>query len=460
MPFISALRSLKHSQDDIQTSRSRQKVVFGRGYARNITSPDNVKEKYSMRQKLRKNKLDTCKICLLFSILGLILTVIDVELSSSKVEDLTWSFYLRVSIILSTMVLDGFLIYYHIIEIKLTALEAMDYNWYVGCTREQTIKFILELSVCSICPPLIDYSFEWPNLNPDPTQPLKSFTIPLNVLISFPMFIRLYWLARYLVLKAEIYTKSSSRTVAILGQVTVNFPFVVKSALFTQPLKVITFSMLLFWICASWMLVQCERYATDSDMLAIHTYFNFIWFEIVTMFSIGYGDIQIKSLCGRGIAVSTGIVGAIMSSLMTVIMGKELILSLAENRVNQVVKESKNNALYKHAAARVLQSVWRIRRCKIKMQNYDSLHIALKKKFSFQLRMEQRNLLAYILDFRRLKWRMRKRNDEIDERITYNRVFAETQEKVETFRSRQNELNNNLLCLFQKVENLASSYKT
>ncbi|CEF70446.1 Calmodulin-binding domain and Two pore domain potassium channel domain and Potassium channel, calcium-activated, SK family-containing protein [Strongyloides ratti] len=453
------LKSHQTLEEINKYQKKRNTLVYGRGYARKISIALDAKKKFLLRQYYRRKKLLLCWLGLITGILGLFLTIVDVEISAYQgyLKDVSW--WLRVIIIISTILLDSLILFYHYYEAKLIALEAMNDSWHVGCTKEHVIKIILELLVCSICPPTYDYLFRWPNLNPETNVIIPSFDIPLNVLISFPMFFRLYLLARYLVYKAKIYTKSSTRTVAVLGQVSVNFSFVVKSALFTEPLKVISFSILLFWISAAWMLTQCERYAGENNIKAIFTYCNFIWFEIVTFFSIGYGDIQVKTYCGRAIAISTGIVGAVMSSLMTVVMGRCLLLTLAEKRVNQVVSESQLQIQYKNTAAKVLQSIWRITRCRIRLRKYYEENVTCsgyEKKITFLLRMEQRKLLAAIIEFRKLRWRIRKKVENIDELIVYNKSFNETREKVQTFRNRQNELNRNLLQLFAKVEDLSN----
>uniref|UniRef100_A0A0N5BVF5 CaMBD domain-containing protein n=1 Tax=Strongyloides papillosus TaxID=174720 RepID=A0A0N5BVF5_STREA len=437
----------------------RNTLVYGQGYARKISTPLDARKKFLLRQHYRRKKLFFCWLALIIGILGLFLTIVDVEISAYQgyLKNVSW--WIRIIIIISTLILDSLIVCYHYYEAKLIALEAMNDNWHFGCNKGHIMKLIFELIICSICPPTYDYVFRWPNLNPETNVIVPSFDIPLNVLISFPMFFRFYLLARYLVYKAKIYTKSSTRTVAILGQVSVNFSFVVKSALFTEPLKVISLSILLFWVSAAWMLTQCERYAGENDIKAIFTYCNFIWFEIVTFFSIGYGDIQVKTYCGRAIAISTGIVGAVMSSLMTVVMGRCLLLTLAEKRVNQVVSESQLQVQYKNAAAKVLQSIWRITRCRIRLREIDEGSLTctgIEKKVTFLLRMEQRKLLAAILEFRKLRWRIRKKVENIDELIVYNKAFNETREKVQVFRNRQLELNRNLVQLFSKVEDLSN----
>uniref|UniRef100_A0A914RB32 Uncharacterized protein n=1 Tax=Parascaris equorum TaxID=6256 RepID=A0A914RB32_PAREQ len=46
---------------------------------------------------------------------------------------------------------------------------------------------------------------------------------------------------------------------ASLNQISVDFPFVVRSQLTERPLSIIVFSTVSFWLILAWMLTQCER---------------------------------------------------------------------------------------------------------------------------------------------------------------------------------------------------------
>lgn len=62
---------------------------------------------------------------------------------------------------------------------------------------------------------------------------------------------------------------------------------------------------------------------------------------------------KVETYCGRGLAITIGIVGSIFSSLITVLLSQRMLLSLAERRVNQVIAESKLSNHHRNAAARV-----------------------------------------------------------------------------------------------------------
>uniref|UniRef100_A0A915DZT3 Potassium channel domain-containing protein n=1 Tax=Ditylenchus dipsaci TaxID=166011 RepID=A0A915DZT3_9BILA len=136
----------------------------------------------------------------------------------------------------------------------------------------------------------------WPNLGLVGARLDRRVYIPVHVLMTIPMFLRLYLVGRFMVLHSATHQDSST------------------------------------------------VYATNNSFSNAHYFLDYIWFEVVTFFAIG-----------RTVAIATGIVGTITSSLLTVLVSQKMLLSLSERRVNQVVAESQLGKLHKHEAARVLQ---------------------------------------------------------------------------------------------------------
>lgn len=94
--------------------------------------------------------------------------------------------------------------------------------------------------------------------------------------------------------------------------------------------------------------------------------------------------------------------GNITSSLITVLLGQRMLLSLSEKRVNQVIAESQLNLINRNAAARVLQWTWRTTCWRRKVVNeIEEKHN--RKMTMLYLRIAQRNLLQAILRYLNLK---------------------------------------------------------
>ncbi|EDW26722.1 GL14684 [Drosophila persimilis] len=61
---------------------------------------------------------------------------------------------------------------------------------------------------------------------------------------------------------------------------------------------------------------------------------NAMWLIAITFLSVGFGDIVPNTYCGRGIAVSTGIMGAGCTALLVAVVSRKLELTRAEKHVH------------------------------------------------------------------------------------------------------------------------------
>ncbi|VDM72899.1 unnamed protein product [Strongylus vulgaris] len=146
--------------------------------------------------------------------------------------------------------------------------------------------------------------------------------VPIDVLLSVPMFLRSYLLCRFMVLHSKQFQDAATRSIAALNRISMDFRFVIKTMMADHPLRVLVVFTVSYWICMSWMFTQCERYAAyvrliseiasgalyDGKLDVEHYYLNSMWFIMVTFMSIGYGDIVPNTYCGRTLSITTGIV--------------------------------------------------------------------------------------------------------------------------------------------------------
>ncbi|KAF8384351.1 kcnl-4 [Pristionchus pacificus] len=433
----------------------RASIRKGKGYGVSSISAETAQSRYTQRKKMTDLKLTLCDWTLVLAMFGLLLAIIDCEISAGEnFEDFSvfrhrLSLGIRTSIILSTLILIFVLICYHIADTKIHLIESGADQWRVVMDRRRIIHISTELIVCAICPfPVVDGgSVTWPMLGQTAALTSRHFKLPINVLLALPMFGRMYLLARYVVMHSALYQDCATRTIASLNQVSVDFRFVMKSALYAKPLTVLTVTSVIFWLIIAWCLTQCERYAwydANPHIPGIQHFLDFLWFTIITFFSIGYGDIQVRTFCGRGLAMLTAIIGTLFASTLIALVSRKISLSSSEKRVNHLIDESKIVHRNKDAAARVLQATWRV------------VLQSRREEGTNSLRRAQRNLLKSIIKFRKSRLRLRATNDEEDDFFTARKAFLETEEHLTKVRRRQNELNEQLNCLFGHVQSLTT----
>ncbi|KAI6192845.1 CaMBD domain-containing protein [Aphelenchoides fujianensis] len=461
------LRSFRDDEEDEERTplnqrtaangvQSKQLPRSSKGYGISLMSKQTIHERFKQRRLMVQRRVKLCDWSVGVALAGLALGILDVELSLSwgRGQEIgAVSTFLRIAILLSTLLLDTLIVLHHFTEL---AIISADTGHEAMCMpRRRRVKLFIELLICSCCPIAGTTTIEWPILSEGAFYGSKAF-VPLNVLLIIPMFARLYLLCRFMVLHSDLIQDAGIRTVASLNQIPVDFAFVLKTLLGDRPLTLVLTFSLTFWASASWMMTTCERFVGDRDpyLPTTHFLFDYAWFEAVTFFAIGFGDIRAESYCGRVIAISTGIVGTIFSSLITVLLSQRMLLSLAERRVNQVIAESKLQQQHKHAAAKVLQSTWRTVRLQKRL---DGCHHGVSlKKMMLQLRLAQRTLLQSILEFRKIRWKLRLRIEEEDDIITIRRAFAETEDRLHHLRHRQQQLGFHLQGLTSRVDRIAA----
>ncbi|KRX95172.1 Small conductance calcium-activated potassium channel protein, partial [Trichinella pseudospiralis] len=385
------------------------------------------KDKQNWRQKLRTRKRlfyqrnKVCDLCLLFALAGILITVLEAELTSHQffLKTAIVSQVLRSIIVLTTLVLLFLILMYHATEVKVSTIlilvnDSDAQDWRVAVTWQRVAQATLELVVCAVCPIPGSVSIPWSVLDKTHRKLLVT-QVPLDTVLSMPMFFRFYLICRFMALRSRQFRDAATRSIAALNHISVNFTFVLKTLMHENPLRVLIIFTVFFWIIMAWILRQCEQFDTIEDQIK---YMNSLWFIIITFMSIGYGDVTPHTYCGRTVAISTGIVGAGVSSALIAVISRKLELSRSEKHVNNFMADSKLARERKHAAAAVLQHTWFIHK-------FRCLHFP---RDEMKLRHHQKKFLAAITEFQRIKWEQRKVADESNALIDVAKLQSDMHE--------------------------------
>uniref|UniRef100_A0AC35FTN7 Calmodulin-binding domain-containing protein n=1 Tax=Panagrolaimus sp. PS1159 TaxID=55785 RepID=A0AC35FTN7_9BILA len=318
----------------------------------------------------------------------------------------------------------------------------------------------------------------WPYISPEERR-ITMVSVPLDVILSVPMFLRAYLLCRFMVLhskqfqdgkyiktvrsllktlpqslyeeffefsfKTTFQMDAATRSIAALNRISMDFRFVIKTMMADHPLTVLVVFTVSYWICMSWMFTQCERY--NGRFTADHYYLNSLWFVTVSFLSVGYGDIVPSTYCGRMLAITTGIVGAGVSSALIAVISRKLELSRAEKHVNNFMADSKLTNQRKNAAASVLQQTWFIHKYQRSANKGDDL----------RLRHHQRKFLNAINDFRRIKWDQRKLQERGNSLLDVGKLHNEMHETLWEMHRTQDQFISQIDMLTQRIMELQSA---
>uniref|UniRef100_A0A915AT07 Gustatory receptor n=2 Tax=Parascaris univalens TaxID=6257 RepID=A0A915AT07_PARUN len=275
----SADTEVKHkSSSAVRVIRRRQS-----GYGIAISSDSTAKMRCRMRKQLFIKRNRVCDLSLALALAGLIFVVVDAELTAlSSDTNITKrhpiSLLLRSLCVISTLALMASLVNYHAIEVKIALIDSGADDWRVALTTERLIKLAIELLICSICPLPGTGMMSWPFIHPE-NRKVTMVDVPVDVILSVPMFLRSYLLCRFMVLHSKQFQDAATRSIAALNRISMDFRFVIKTMMADHPLRVLIVFTVSYWVCMSWMFTQCERY--DGRVPAEHYYLNSMWFIMV-----------------------------------------------------------------------------------------------------------------------------------------------------------------------------------
>lgn len=382
---------------------------------------------------------------LVMGMFGIITMVIENELSSAGVynkED--WmSTGLKTLISISTVVLLVLIVAYHMLEIQLFMIDNCADDWRIAMTWQRMMQIGMELLVCAVHPIPGRFYFLWTTKLSNHGGKIGSQWVPVDVTLSLPMFLRLYLICRVMLLHSKLFTDASSRSIGALNRINFNTRFVLKTLMTICPGTVLLVFMVSLWIIASWTLRQCERYHDEEHANLLNT----MWLIAITFLSVGYGDIVPNTYCGRGIAVTTGMMGAGCTALLVAVVSRKLELTRAEKHVHNFMMDTQLTKRLKNAAANVLRETWLIYK-----------HTKLVKRIVHsRVRTHQRKFLLAIYALRKVKMDQRKLMDNANTITDMAKTQNSVYEIVSDVNSRQDIMEERLTCLEEKLSNIQLS---
>ncbi|XP_026741304.1 small conductance calcium-activated potassium channel protein [Trichoplusia ni] len=416
----------------------------------------NIGYRLGRRKALFEKRKRISDYALVMGMFGIIIMVIENELSSAGVytKASIYSQALKTLISMSTVILLGLIVAYHALEVQLFMIDNCADDWRIAMTWQRIAQIGLELAICAVHPIPGQYTFTWTTklankggvIGVEVATMYKQIQVPYDVTLSLPMFFRLYLICRVMLLHSKLFTDASSRSIGALNRINFNTRFVLKTLMTICPGTVLLVFMVSLWIIASWTLRQCERFHDEEHANLL----NAMWLIAITFLSVGFGDIVPNTYCGRGIAVSTGIMGAGCTALLVTVASRKLELTRAEKHVHNFMMETQLTKKLKNAAANVLRETWLI---------YKHTRL-VKRVHPGRVRTHQRKFLLAIYALRKVKMDQRKLMDNAntitDMAKTQNTVY----EIVSDMSTRQDTIEERLTSLEEKLTSLQEQVNT
>ncbi|XP_052742365.1 small conductance calcium-activated potassium channel protein isoform X4 [Bicyclus anynana] len=423
----------------------------------------NIGYRLGRRKALFEKRKRISDYALVMGMFGIIIMVIENELSSAGVytKASIYSQAFKTLISMSTVILLGLIVAYHALEVQLFMIDNCADDWRIAMTWQRIAQIALELAICAVHPIPGEYTFTWTTklankggvIGVEVGTVYKQIQVPYDVTLSLPMFFRLYLICRVMLLHSKLFTDASSRSIGALNRINFNTRFVLKTLMTICPGTVLLVFMVSLWIIASWTLRQCERFHDEEHANLL----NAMWLIAITFLSVGFGDIVPNTYCGRGIAVSTGIMGAGCTALLVTVASRKLELTRAEKHVHNFMMETQLTKKLKNAAANVLRETWLI---------YKHTRL-VKRVHPGRVRTHQRKFLLAIYALRKVKMDQRKLMDNantitdmakdpflLQTQNTVYEIVSDMSTRQDTIEERLTSLEEKLTSLQEQVNNL------
>ncbi|KAM8890251.1 small conductance calcium-activated potassium channel protein 1b [Synchiropus picturatus] len=387
----------------------------------------------------RKQLSDYALVCGMF---GIIIMVVETELSRGiYTKESTYSYVLKGLISLSTLVLLGLILMYHAREIQLFMVDNGADDWRIALTCERVFFVVLELLVCSIHPIPGQYVFSWT------TRLAFSYTASVadadvDIILSVPMFLRLYLIGRVMLLHSKLFTDASSRSIGALNKISFDTRFVMKTLMTICPGTVLLVFSVTCWIIAAWTVRVCERYHDTQEVTS--TFLGAMWLISITFLSIGYGDMVPHTYCGKGVCLLTGIMGAGCTALVVAVVARKSELTRAEKHVHNFMMDTQLYKKVKNTAANVLRETWLI---------YKNTKL-VKKIDRAKVRHHQRKFLQAIHQLRSVKLEQRKLTDQANTVADLAKTQNMMYDLVSDLQHRSEDLDKRIVVLEDKLDSI------
>nr|XP_054506414.1 LOW QUALITY PROTEIN: small conductance calcium-activated potassium channel protein 1-like [Agelaius phoeniceus] len=402
----------------------------------------NIGYKLGHRRALFEKRKRLSDYALIFGMFGIVVMVTETELSwGVYTKESSYSFALKCLISLSTLILLGLIVMYHAREIQLFMVDNGADDWRIAMTSERVFFIALELLVCAIHPIPGQYLFTW-TARLAFTYAASVAHADVDIILSIPMFLRLYLIGRVMLLHSKLFTDASSRSIGALNKINFNTRFVMKTLMTICPGTVLLVFSISSWIIAAWTVRVCERYHDKQEVTS--NFLGAMWLISITFLSIGYGDMVPHTYCGKGVCLLTGIMGAGCTALVVAVVARKLELTKAEKHVHNFMMDTQLTKRVKNAAANVLRETWLIYK-----------HTKLVKKIDHaKVRTHQRKFLQAIHQLRSVKMEQRKLNDQANTLVDLAKTQSVMLELLSELQERHEELGRRLGALEAQLEAL------
>ena len=349
---------------------------------------EDINESNYQYEKLKLAEMS----CLSLSVGGFLCAVIVSQLDNANSSSEEDKMYLVLALLTSSMITFTllFAIYWRAQKELKWQQSKLIYSSQDNLTTTKKIRLvILELFFNAIHP---FYGFSNVTIYMHEETLGVTFSYSIYSILSVIMMIRIYHLLRFISSISKYRTSRGQRLCKIFGSQP-NIWFALKSLMHEKPVIMISCLFIVGLLICSYAIYVIEAPTLISGGKDFTRFNNCIWFIIVTMATVGYGDYYPVTLPGRIIAIFACFLGILIVSLTTLTFSNLLRLDLGEDTSLKVLERLWFKEDFRNEAAWVLTSAIRY---SLMRKEYSSQNLKIQKQFSiFRKHLKQFQFLRY-----------------------------------------------------------------
>ena len=181
----------------------------------------------------------------------------------------------------------------------------------------------------------------------------------INYIFCLIILFRFYFIFRFFIYMSSYISPESNR-ICKKYFFEADVEYAMKSLVENSPIKTYSVSLIIFVLCFSFTIRVFERDIQKDFNL----FWNSIYYVLITMTTVGYGDISAKTNEGRTIAMVSCIVGVFLISMMIISVNKILSMSSVELNSLLIMERIYSNKDLEESAKTVILSFSKILKSK------------------------------------------------------------------------------------------------
>lgn len=263
---------------------------------------------------------------------------------------------LRIAILcINVLLIHGTWKYYSLVH-RIDGLNAL---FLIGTPFWKTRKifgFLVEVLICVMCdPPFIDYTLsnaleEREKYSADQIQ---SGDHKIKNAFSLLIFLRIYLLFRFISMR---FFPAGLKIVGGWFDFEFDYQFTMRNLLAWYPFRVISCAFVYTTASLAYCLFYCEREANEP----LSRYSANVYLVIITGYTVGFGDTFPVTIAGRGVALVSVLMYAMINAVMVASVVRALALRPFEIKMVEFIHESKLRRSIRDSAAGVIQWFFRL----------------------------------------------------------------------------------------------------